>query len=61
MGDEYSIADISMLGWVRHLVGFYGAGDLVGYSSLTHVPSWLDRALSRPAVKRGLTIPARPS
>ena len=25
MGDDYTIADISMLGWVRNLVGFYGA------------------------------------
>ena len=25
MGEEYTIADISMLGWVRNLVGFYGA------------------------------------
>jgi GST-like protein len=24
MGDDYTIADISMLGWVRNLVGFYG-------------------------------------
>ncbi|MFX8903195.1 glutathione binding-like protein, partial [Acinetobacter baumannii] len=27
MDDDYSIADISMLGWVRNLVGFYEAGD----------------------------------
>ena len=25
MGDEYSIADIASLGWVRNLIGFYGA------------------------------------
>ena len=34
MGD-YTIADISMLGWVRNLVGFYGARDLVAFDSLT--------------------------
>ena len=33
MGDDYTIADISMLGWVRNLVGFYDAGDLVGFTS----------------------------
>ena len=27
MGDEYTIADISMLGWVRNLIGFYDAGE----------------------------------
>jgi GST-like protein len=60
MGDEYSIADISLLGWVRHLVGFYGAGELVGYANLKSVPSWLERVRARPAVERGLSIPARP-
>jgi GST-like protein len=60
MGDDYTIADIAILGWVRNLVGFYGAGDLVDYDSLTHVPAWLERGLARPAVQRGLEIPKRP-
>ena len=59
MNEEYSIADVALLGWVRHLVGFYGAGESVGYASLTNIPAWLDRCLARPAVQRGLTIPAR--
>jgi GST-like protein len=57
--DEYSIADIAILGWVRNLIGFYGAGDLVGYDQLRNVPAWLERGLARPAVQRGLEIPAR--
>lgn len=60
MGDQYTIADISLLGWVRGFVGFYGAGDLVDYGALDAVPAWLDRALARPAVQRGLEIPKRP-
>jgi GST-like protein len=59
MDDEYTIADISMIGWVRNLVGFYEARELVDFDSLSHVPAWLDRALARPAVQRGLTIPSR--
>src|SRR5215510_1256742 len=59
MGNEYTIADISMLGWVRNLIGFYGARELVAFDSLKHVPAWLDRGLARPAVKRGLQIPMR--
>jgi GST-like protein len=59
MGDEYTIADISMLGWVRNLIGFYGARDLVAFDALTHVPAWLERGLARPAVQRGLEIPKR--
>jgi len=60
MDDEYSIADISMFGWVRNLVGFYGARELVEFDKLKHVPAWLERGLSRPAVKRGVEIPPRP-
>ncbi|MDR6633227.1 GST-like protein [Phyllobacterium sp. 1468] len=57
---EYSIADVSMLGWVRNLVGFYGARDLVEFDRLKRVPAWLERGLARPAVQRGLDIPKRP-
>src|SRR5215468_3947927 len=60
MGEAYTIADISMLGWVRNLVGFYGARDLVAFDALKHVPAWLERGLARPAVQRGLDIPKRP-
>lgn len=56
--DDYSIADIATLGWVRNLIGFYGARDLVAFDTLKHVPAWLERGLARPAVQRGLTIPA---
>ena len=59
MGDEYTIADISMLGWVRNLIGFYGARDLVAFDALTRVPTWLERGLARPAVQRGLDVPKR--
>ena len=58
--DDYSIADISMLGWVRNLIGFYEARDLVGFDTLKNVPAWLERGLVRPAVQRGLEIPKRP-
>ncbi|MBM6594210.1 glutathione S-transferase N-terminal domain-containing protein [Microvirga pudoricolor] len=59
MGGDYTIADISLLGWVRNLVGFYGAGELVEFDSLRNVPAWLERGLARPAVQRGLSIPSR--
>jgi GSH-dependent disulfide-bond oxidoreductase len=60
MGEEYTIADISMLGWVRNLIGFYGAGELVGFDAFRSVSAWLGRGLARPAVQRGLEIPKRP-
>ncbi|MGX1171069.1 GST-like protein [Bradyrhizobium sp. USDA 372] len=60
MDDDYTIADISMLGWVRNLIGFYGAGDLVEFTQFRAVGDWLERGLARPAVQRGLNIPQRP-
>jgi len=61
MDDDYTIADISMLGWTRNIIGFYEARDLVGFDALKNVPAWLERGLARPAVQRGLNIPARPA
>ncbi|WP_262267888.1 glutathione S-transferase N-terminal domain-containing protein [Microvirga yunnanensis] len=60
MGEDYTIADIALLGWIRNLIGFYGAGELVEFDTLKRVPAWLERGLARPAVQRGLDIPKRP-
>ncbi|MEB2401413.1 MAG: glutathione S-transferase N-terminal domain-containing protein [Alcaligenaceae bacterium] len=59
MGDDYTIADIAILPWVRNLVGFYDAGGLVGYDDFRNVQRVLDGFLARPAVARGLAVPAR--
>ncbi|MGB8665201.1 MAG: glutathione S-transferase N-terminal domain-containing protein [Serratia inhibens] len=59
MGEDYTIADISLLGWVRNLIGFYEARELVEFDSFPRVGQWLERGLARPAVQRGLNIPAR--
>ena len=58
MGADYSIADISLLGWVRNLIGFYEAREPVGFDRFVHVQAWLDRCLARPAVQRGLEVTA---
>ena len=58
-GDAYAIADIAIFPWVNNLVGFYGAGDLVGISEFTNVRRSPDAFLARPAVVRGLQIPGR--
>jgi GST-like protein len=57
MGDEYSIADIAILPWVRNLIGFYEAGDLVGITEFPHVTRAVGEFVARPAVERGLRIP----
>lgn len=55
MGD-YSIADIASLGWVRNLIGFYEARELVSFDDFRNVAAWLERGLARPAVQRGLLV-----
>ncbi|WP_440467060.1 glutathione binding-like protein [Pseudomonas sp. YH-1] len=59
MGERYTIADIATFPWIRNLVGFYEAGDLVGFENFQNVKRVLERFLARPAVQRGLTIPKR--
>ena len=59
MGDAYSIADIATFPWVRNLVGFYEAGELVGFNDFAHVARALAAFVERPAVVRGLNIPKR--
>ena len=56
---EGTVADIAIAPWVRALTGFYEAAPHVGWDTLKHVPAWLDRFLERPAVQRGLTVPAQ--
>ena len=58
MGADYSIADMSLLGWVRNLIGFYEARELVGFDRFLQVRDWLERGLARPAVQRGLLVTA---
>ena len=59
MGGEYSIADIAIFPMVRNLVGYYGAGELVSFGEFRNVARALEAFLARPAVARGLSIPAR--
>ena len=58
-GDGYTIADIAIFPWVRNLVGFYEAGDLVGFGEFKNVARTLEAFVARPAVARGLGIPKR--
>jgi GST-like protein len=59
MGDDYGIADIATFPWVRNLIGFYGAGELVGISEFAQVTRALEAFVARPAVIRGLETPKR--
>jgi GST-like protein len=59
MGDAYTIADMATFPWVRNLIGFYEAAELVGIADFPNVKRVLDAFVARPAVERGLNIPKR--
>lgn len=52
-GEHYSIADIAHFGWshIARLVGF-------DFSHHRHLEAWHQRVAARPAVQRGIVIPA---
>jgi len=60
MGDDYTIADIATFPWVRNLVGFYDARELVGFEAYPETGRALEAFVARPAVQRGLLIPRKP-
>ncbi|MBS0446652.1 MAG: glutathione S-transferase N-terminal domain-containing protein [Proteobacteria bacterium] len=60
MGDAYTIADIATFPWVRNLIGFYDAGELVGIGDYRNVTRVLEAFVARPGVARGLQIPKAP-
>ena len=59
LGDTFTIADIAIFPWVRNLIGYYDAGDLVSFDEFANVKRSLLLFLARPAVERGLQIPKR--
>ena len=59
MGDDYTIADIATFPWIRGAKEFYEAEEAFEMASRPRVMAWLERCLARPAVQRGLQIPAR--
>ncbi len=59
MGDDLTVADIGTFPMIRNLVGYYGAGELVGIQELPNVQRALAAFVARPAVARAVHIPSR--
>jgi GST-like protein len=55
-GDEFTIADIAMLPWIRAGAVMPFTQDLP-LAANSNLNAWLERILARPAVQKGLTIP----
>jgi len=55
---DYSVADVACIGWVR-AVRNLNAPELTGWDGFANVAAWLERALARPAVQRGLKVAAK--
>jgi GST-like protein len=60
MGGHYTIADIMCFPWVNALQSLDGARELVGFDTFRNVGRVLQAFLQRPAVIKGLKIPAAP-
>ena len=56
---DYSIADMAIAPWIRSMRDGYKGGDLVKLDQRPNVLAYLERFLARPAVQRGLSVPAR--
>lgn len=59
VGDQYSIADISLWPWIYAAKEFYNAEAAFGYEDLPNVLSWFELCMARSASQRGLKIPDR--
>jgi GST-like protein len=59
VGDEYSIADLTLWPWIRTLNGFYEAGEELEMSSYSALNAWFEKCMSRPASEKSTNIPKR--
>ena len=58
MGDEYTIVDMAIFPWIRNLIDFYEAAELVAINNYPHVLRALNAFLERAAVKKAINIPS---
>ncbi len=56
VGNEYTIADMSIVPWIRCLDAFYKAGDYLSLNEFKNVSKWVSRVLDRPKTQAGLNV-----
>ena len=59
VGNTYTIADMAIFPWIRNMIVRYNAEELIGWGQYPEVSRVLSHWLQRPAVQRGLLIPAK--
>lgn len=60
VGDEFTIADIAVVQWIRGAQYHLKAGKLLGLQNFPITMDWAERVANRPAVARGINIPPQP-
>lgn len=56
VGDEFTIADVAMLPWIR-LAFTHPIGKMLALADKRNLSAWWERVSIRPAVVKGLTVP----
>lgn len=56
VGNQFSIADMSLFPWVMALEQFYHAKEEFQLEQFESTYEWLNRCLDRPASQKGLTV-----
>jgi len=56
VGEEYTIADMSIIPWVSALKTFYQAEEKLDLEKFKNVMTWLDRCLGRPKTAIGMGV-----
>lgn len=58
LGADYSIADMAIFPWMRTLLESYQVGEMLDFERFTQVRRVYNAFMARPAVQRGLQVPA---
>lgn len=56
---DFSIADIAIVPWLDGALRYYDADAVLEWQSYANLQAYVDRFMARPAVQKGMTIPAR--
>lgn len=56
VGEQYTIADMAIMPWVRCLDVFYNGKEQLGLDQFKNVNAWVDRLMKRPKTAKGMEV-----